>query len=89
MCFIILPQLIKIALPGMSNLWLMLLKDTAYVSVIGLSDIIRQTGVAARVSKEAFLFYGIACILFLILALLSSIVLGYIDRRVRKSEAAR
>lgn len=89
MCFVILPQLIKIALPGMSNLWLMLLKDTAYVSVIGLSDIIRQTGVAARVSKEAFLFYSIACALFLILALLSSIFLGYLDRRVRRSEAAR
>lgn len=89
MWLIILPQLIRIALPSMSNLWLMLLKDTAYVSVIGLSDIIRQTGVAARVSKEAFLFYSIACALFLILALLSSIVLGYIDRRVRRSEVAR
>jgi polar amino acid transport system permease protein len=89
MCFIILPQLVRIALPGMSNLWLMLLKDTAYVSVIGLSDIIRQTGVAARVTKEAFLFYGIACALFLVLALLSSIFLGYLDRWARKSEASR
>lgn len=89
MCFIIVPQLIRIALPGMSNLWLMLLKDTAYVSAIGLSDIVRQTSIASRVTKEAFLFYGIACLLFLILALLSSVVLGYIDRRVRQSEAAR
>lgn len=89
MCFVILPQLVRIALPGMSNLWLMLLKDTAYVSVIGLSDIIRQTGVAARVSKEAFLFYGIACALFLVLALLSSIVLGYLDRWARRSEGSR
>lgn len=89
MCFIILPQLVRIALPGMSNLWLMLLKDTAYVSVIGLSDIIRQTGVAARVTKEAFLFYGIACALFLVLALLSSIFLGYLDRWARKSEVSR
>lgn len=89
MFFVILPQLIRIALPGMSNLWLMLLKDTAYVSAIGLSDIVRQTSIAARVTKQAFLFYGIACLLFLILALLSSVVLGYIDRRVRQSEAAR
>lgn len=89
MFFVILPQLIRIALPGMSNLWLMLLKDTAYVSVIGLSDIIRQTGIAARVSKDAFFFYTVACLLFLVLALLSSVALGYLDRKVRKSEASR
>ncbi len=48
---VILPQLIRLALPGLSNLWLILLKDTALVSVIGLSDIIRQTGISARFSK--------------------------------------
>ncbi len=36
---IILPQLVRIALPGLGNLWMALLKDTALVSVIGLSDI--------------------------------------------------
>jgi hypothetical protein len=44
---IILPQLIRIALPGLGNLWMILLKDTALVSVIGLTDILRQTGIAA------------------------------------------
>lgn len=82
MRLVILPQLIRVALPGLSNLWLILLKETALVSVIGLSDILRQTGIAARVTKEAFLFFGLACLLYLVLALLSSIALSAIERRV-------
>ena len=89
MRFIVLPQLIRIALPGLSNLWLILLKDTALVSVIGLSDIIRQSGVAARVTKEAFLFFGVACLIYLVLAMLSSVAFGYIERWAGRTEAAR
>ncbi|WP_274424092.1 ABC transporter permease [Chelativorans sp. YIM 93263] len=82
MRLVILPQLIRLALPGLSNLWLILLKETALVSVIGLSDILRQAGIAARVTREAFLFFGVACLLYLVLALLSSVVLSTIERRV-------
>ena len=80
-----MPQLIRIALPGLGNLWMILLKETALVSAIGLPDILRQAGIAARVNKEAFLFFGIACLLFLALAILSSIVIGAIERRVEQS----
>ncbi len=86
---IILPQLVRIALPGLGNLWMALLKDTALVSVIGLPDILRQTGVAARVTKQAFEFYAIACLLFLILAFLSSLIFSSIERWAKRSEAAR
>ncbi|MCV0350360.1 MAG: ABC transporter permease [Nitratireductor sp.] len=89
MRLVILPQLIRLALPGLSNLWLILLKDTALVSVIGLTDILRQTGIAARVTKEAFLFYGIACLLYLVLAMLSSIALGAIERRTKRHGVQR
>lgn len=89
MRLVILPQLIRIALPGLSNLWLILLKDTALVSVIGLSDIIRQAGIAARVTREAFLFFGIACLLYLVLAILSSIAFAYIERWAGRTEPAR
>lgn len=76
---VIIPQLVRIALPGLGNLWMILIKDTALISVVGLSDIIRQTGIAARVTKETFLFFGLACLLYLILALLSSIVFSRIE----------
>lgn len=89
MRLIILPQLIRVALPGLSNLWLVLLKDTALVSVIGLSDILRQSGIAARVTKEAFLFYGLACLIYLVLATFSSIGLSAVSRWANRSEAAR
>ena len=89
MRLIVVPQLIRIALPGLGNLWMNLLKDTALVSVIGLSDILRQTGVAAKVSKEAFFFYLLACGLFLALAVISSFGIGFIDRWSKRSEASR
>ena len=89
MRLVILPQLIRLALPGLSNLWLILLKDTALVSIIGLSDILRQTGIAARVTKQAFFFYGTACLLYLVLAILSSIAIRRIENWSRKSEVVR
>ncbi len=89
MRLIILPQLIRLALPALSNLWLILLKDTALVSVIGLADVLRQAGIAARVTKEAFLFFGIACLIYLVLAILSSVVLSRIEAWSRRGEAAR
>src|SRR5688572_15088983 len=86
---VILPQLIRIALPGLANLWMILLKDTALVSAIGLADILRQTGVAARVTKHAFLFFGAACMIYLVLAILSSFVIDAIERSSAKSGAKR
>jgi len=89
MRLVIAPQLVRIALPGLSNLWLTLLKDTALVSVIGLSDILRQTSIAARVTREAFLFYGVACLLYLALAILSSIIFAALERRAARAGMAR
>lgn len=86
---IILPQLVRIALPGLTNLWMVLLKDTSYVSIISLADILRQTSVAVRVTKEPFFFYGIACCLYLVLAILSSFLLVRIDRWAKRSEVRR
>ena len=89
MRLVIFPQLIRIALPGLSNLWLILLKDTALVSVIGLADILRQTGIAARVTKQAFLFFGTACLIYLALAILSSFAFSAIERWAGKAELHR
>lgn len=86
MRLIIIPQLIRLALPGLSNLWLVLLKDTALVSIIGLSDILRQTQIAARVTKEPFLFFGTACLIYLVFSIISSIGLSSIERWARKGE---
>lgn len=86
---IVLPQLIRLALPGLSNLWLVLLKDTALVSVIALDDLLRKTHIAVGNTKEPFFFYLIACLIYLVLAMISSIGLGAIDRAVNRGERER
>jgi polar amino acid transport system permease protein len=79
MRLVILPQLIRIALPALSNLWLALMKDTALVSVITLNDLLRQTSVAVSATKEPFFFYAVACLIYLVLSSLSSAGIGRID----------
>jgi polar amino acid transport system permease protein len=89
MMLIVMPQLVRIALPGLVNLWMILLKDTSYVSIIGLADVLRQTGVAVKVTKQAFLFYTLACGIYLGLAIISSFGLRYIERWAKRSEIRR
>lgn len=76
---VILPQLIRLALPGLSNLWLNLLKDTSLVSVIGLADLLRNTKIAVGVTKQAFFFFFVACMIYLALSMLSSLGIGRIS----------
>lgn len=89
MRLVVLPQLVRIALPGLANLWLILLKDTALVSAIGLTDILRQAGVAARVTKHAFLFFGVAALIYLLLAIISSFGINAIERAVGRQQVQR
>ena len=54
---ILLPQTIRHALPGFGNNWLVLLKTTALLSVIGLDDLLFKAGKAAGATREPFTFY--------------------------------
>lgn len=86
---VVFPQLIRLALPALGNSWLILLKDTALVSVVGLSDLMREAGIAARVTKEPFLFFGIACLIYLVLAIISSSGLARTERWSKRGDAGR
>ena len=81
---VIVPQLVRLALPGLSNLWLVLLKDTALVSIIALDDLLRKTSVAVGNTKEPFFFYMTACLLYLVLSLSSSAVLDKVNDRANR-----
>lgn len=70
---ILLPQAWRFALPGLGNLWLVLLKDSALVSLLGLSDLMNKAQMAAGNTHKPFKFYMIAAIIFLILTTLSQI----------------
>ncbi len=79
MGFVIVPQLIRLALPALSNLYLSMMKDTALVSAITLNDLLRETTVAVGSTKEPFFFYLVACLIYLFLSILSSIGIWRID----------
>ncbi|RTE67067.1 ABC transporter permease [Amphritea opalescens] len=64
---IILPQVWRLAIPGLGNLFQVLLKDTALVSVVGLNDIMRQSQVAISATKEPFTFFLVAACIYLLL----------------------
>ncbi|MEM5584322.1 MULTISPECIES: ABC transporter permease [unclassified Roseibium] len=89
MRLIILPQLIRLALPALGNLWLILVKETSLVSVIGLADLVREAGIAARVTKEPFLFFGVACLVYLVLAMISSAGLTRIEHWSKRGDSPR
>jgi len=77
---IILPQVWRLALPGLGNLFQVLLKDTALVSVVGLSDIMRQAYVATGSTKQPFTFYMAAALIYLGLTVLSTLINTWFER---------
>lgn len=66
-----LPLMWRFALPGLGNLWMVLLKDTSLISVIALDELLRWSKVAAETTKQPFTFYAVAAILYLLLAMVS------------------
>ena len=69
---VLVPQVLRLALPGLGNCWLSALKETALVSVTGLVEIMRQAYIAAGSSQMPFIFYTLAAGLFLLLTTFSS-----------------
>jgi polar amino acid transport system permease protein len=81
---VIVPQLLRIALPGLGNNWLALLKETSLVSVIAFSELMRVTNIAVGVTKQPFFFYLVCCLLYLAMAVASSFVLDWLEARSRR-----
>lgn len=66
-----LPQMWRISLPAIGNLWLTLLKDTALISVVGLEDVMRKASIAATSTHDPLLFYSAAAVIYLALTTIS------------------
>jgi polar amino acid transport system permease protein len=75
-----LPQMLRFALPGLGNNWLVLLKDTSLVSVIALSDLLRETTIAVQATREPFKFYAVACVIYLAMTALSTLAIARAER---------
>ena len=68
---IILPQMLRLSIPNLSNVWQITLKDTSLISVTGLVEIMRQSYIAAGSTRDPLFFYTFAAILYLLLTFLS------------------
>ena len=68
---ITLPQMLRLAIPNLSNVWQITLKDTSLISVTGLVEIMRQSYIAAGSTRDPLFFYSFAAVLYLILTFLS------------------
>jgi His/Glu/Gln/Arg/opine family amino acid ABC transporter permease subunit len=79
--YVQLPQIWRVALPGIANLWQGLVKDTALVSIVGLDDLMRKTNQAAQTTREPFTFYLAAALIFLAVTLLSMAFFAWMERR--------
>lgn len=78
---ITVPQMIRLALPGFTNNWLVLVKSTAIVSVIGLSDMMQRAGFAAGATQQPFTFYLAAAGIYLAITTVSLVALSALSRR--------
>ncbi len=78
---VLFPQMMRHALPGIGNNWQVLLKSTALVSLIGLSDLVKVALDAGNVTFRVFLFISLTGLIYLFLTTLSNGVLYYLDKR--------
>ena len=68
---VIMPQMLRLAIPNLSNVWQITLKDTSLISVTGLVEIMRQSYIAAGSTRDPLFFYSFAAVLYLLLTFLS------------------
>ncbi|ANL36773.1 ABC transporter permease [Rhizobium phaseoli] len=85
---IIIPQVLRFAIPGLGNVWQLSLKDSALISVTGLAELMRTSQVAAGSTRQYFLFFIAGGCLYLILTSLSDRIFNGAERRANRSMPA-
>jgi His/Glu/Gln/Arg/opine family amino acid ABC transporter permease subunit len=78
---ILLPQMVRHAVPGFANNWLVMVKATAIVSLIGLDDMLHRASMAASATREPFTFYALIALIYLALTSVSVLALAWVERR--------
>ena len=78
---IVLPQMVRHAIPGFANNWLIMIKASALVSIIGLDDMVHRAGLAAASTRAPFTFYMAVALIYLTLTSISIFVLSRVEAR--------
>lgn len=81
---ILVPQTLRYALPGLGNVWQLTLKDTSLISVTALAEIMRMSAVAAGSTRQPFIFYAAATLLYLALTTVSTLLFNEAERRAMR-----
>ena len=79
--FVVFPQMMRFALPGIGNNWQVLLKATALVSIIGLADLVKAAQDAGKSTYQLFYFLVLAALIYLLITSASNFVLRRLERR--------
>jgi His/Glu/Gln/Arg/opine family amino acid ABC transporter permease subunit len=82
-----LPQAIRFAIPGISNIWMLLIKATALISIIQLDDVMRMSKVAANATREPFTIYLFAALLYLTITVVSMLVQKKLEKHYSRGYA--
>ena len=78
---IVLPQMVRHAIPGFANNWLIMIKASALVSIIGLDDMVHRAGLAAATTRAPFTFYVAIALIYLTLTSVSIFALSRVEAR--------
>lgn len=78
---IVLPQMVRHAIPGFANNWLIMIKASALVSIIGLDDMVHRAGLAAATTRAPFTFYMAVALIYLTLTTISILLLSRLEAR--------
>ncbi|HEV2677589.1 MAG TPA: ABC transporter permease subunit [Aliidongia sp.] len=84
---VVLPQLGRVALPGLGNIWTILVKDTSLVSTLALMDLLRAASEASKATTRPILFYSVAAAVYLVVSIGSALVQGYLEKRANRGYA--
>ncbi|MNQ41978.1 Histidine transport system permease protein HisQ [compost metagenome] len=78
--FVVFPQMMRFALPGIGNNWMVILKATALVSIIGLADLVKAAQDAGKSTYQLFFFLVLAALIYLVITSASNVVLRRLER---------
>jgi len=78
---ITMPQMVRFALPSLSNNWMVLIKSTALVSVIGLDDLMHRAAMAKSATRDSFGAYLVVCVVYLVITSLSIGIFRVLEQR--------
>ena len=78
--FVVFPQMMRFALPGLGNNWMVILKATALVSIIGLADLVKAAQDAGKSTYQLFFFLILAALAYLVITSISNVVLRCLER---------